>query len=280
MAISSLLHTAQLSIALTILVSVQLSAGHLNCTRLRERCLRYEDQCNDESSWKSCCDVANFNANHSPHNTSMMPSRIYALQPNGKFQSWSAFCDMESDGGGWLVILRRVSESDFNRTWQDYVEGFGELKHNFWYGLRAMHELTSNGERWELRVDLSDENSTSYVLYNDFKVKGLEEKFKLFLGQKIDGSGDCSINDNLKDFNGSEFSTKDNYTDAANIESCIASCNEGGWWYNKTNCRGFSGAVLTAAYKSQCYRWYCNSSSSFKSFSKYEMKIRLAGCLN
>ena len=38
-------------------------------------------------------------------------------------------CDMETDGGGWTVILRRqryVPGTDFRRGWEDYENGFGE----------------------------------------------------------------------------------------------------------------------------------------------------------
>jgi len=43
---------------------------------------------------------------------------------------------METAGGKWLVIQRRINGSvDFYRNWTDYVAGFGELEGEFWYGL-------------------------------------------------------------------------------------------------------------------------------------------------
>ena len=44
---------------------------------------------------------------------------------------------METDGGGWMVIQRRVANGTikFTRGWEDYVSGFGDVDGEFWYGL-------------------------------------------------------------------------------------------------------------------------------------------------
>ena len=57
------------------------------------------------------------------------------------------YCDTLTAGGGWTVIQRRQDGSvDFlNRGWLEFEEGFGELTGEFWYGLRSIHYLTSNG---------------------------------------------------------------------------------------------------------------------------------------
>ena len=42
------------------------------------------------------------------------------------------------------TIQRRISDSvDFNRDWDDYVNGFGEEDGNFWMGLEEIHQLTT-----------------------------------------------------------------------------------------------------------------------------------------
>ena len=48
------------------------------------------------------------------------------------------FCDLESDEFyGWTVIMQRVKlDMDFNRTWKEYKDGFGNLTRgqDFWLG--------------------------------------------------------------------------------------------------------------------------------------------------
>ena len=48
--------------------------------------------------------------------------------------------------------------------------GFGSLTGEFWFGLNALHCLTSQGE-WELRIDLKLTNGTIiYLSYKQFAV--------------------------------------------------------------------------------------------------------------
>ena len=52
----------------------------------------------------------------------------------------------------------------------EYEEGFGDLNGEFWYGLRALHCLTSQGQ-WELRIDLTHSNgSKTYLHYKKFAI--------------------------------------------------------------------------------------------------------------
>ena len=72
--------------------------------------------------------------------------KVHAFHENVLTQQ--ARCNL--DDSGWIVILRRESDIPqpvyFNRSWNEYVHGFGDLNTEFWYGLRNIHCLTSRQE--------------------------------------------------------------------------------------------------------------------------------------
>jgi len=113
------------------------------------------------------------------------------------------YCNITSSGGGWLVIQRRQDGSvDFNRDWDDYEDGFGRLIGEFWYGLRAIHCLTSQGQ-WELCIDYTW--TKGHISYSNFRVWSAAELYNL----TISGfSGE--ISDPFTTNNGMKFTTKDN----------------------------------------------------------------------
>jgi hypothetical protein len=46
----------------------------------------------------------------------------------------AVYCDMETDGGGWIVIQRRNASMgwvNFTRNWADYEAGFGDWMASF-----------------------------------------------------------------------------------------------------------------------------------------------------
>ncbi len=142
---------------------------------------------------------------------------------------------MATDGGGWTVFQRRVSnEVDFNRNWTDYVNGFGSLEGSFWLGLEAIHQLTV-GKRVTLRIELKNQFATTgYGKYDNFKVLGASEGYKLQFGSYIDGN----IGDSLWQNKNMKFSTPDKDNDNADGDNSfgVANCAvtyRGAWWHNK-----------------------------------------------
>uniref|UniRef100_A0A8B9SV33 Tenascin-X n=1 Tax=Anas platyrhynchos TaxID=8839 RepID=A0A8B9SV33_ANAPL len=120
------------------------------------------------------------------------------------------FCDMETDGGGWLVFQRRMNgATDFWRGWEEYAHGFGNVSQEFWLGNEALHALTAAGPT-ELRVDLRTPLDAAFAHYRDFAVAGPEEHYRLHLGAYSGTAGDA-----MSYHAGSPFSTMPTSPDKA-----------------------------------------------------------------
>ena len=67
------------------------------------------------------------------------------------FLTAKVYCNMTTDGGGWIVIQRNRKDSQlsFNKNWRKYREGFVDLSIDFWAELELMHILTQQGQ-WEI----------------------------------------------------------------------------------------------------------------------------------
>lgn len=155
-------------------------------------------------------------------------SGLYTIYMNGdKAQPLEVFCDMTSDGGGWIVFLRRKNgREDFYRNWKAYATGFGDRREEFWLGLDNLNKITSQGQ-YELRVDLRDHGKSAYAVYDRFSVGDAKTRYKL----KVEGySG--TAGDSMAYHNGRSFSTYDKDTDSA-ITNCALSY-KGAFWYK--NC--------------------------------------------
>uniref|UniRef100_A0A2K5CUN1 Tenascin C n=1 Tax=Aotus nancymaae TaxID=37293 RepID=A0A2K5CUN1_AOTNA len=155
-------------------------------------------------------------------------SGLYTIYLNGdKAQALEVFCDMTSDGGGWIVFLRRKNgRENFYQNWKAYAAGFGDRREEFWLGLDNLNKITAQGQ-YELRVDLRDNGETAFAVYDKFSVGDAKTRYKL----KVEGySG--TAGDSMAYHNGRSFSTFDKDTDSA-ITNCALSY-KGAFWYR--NC--------------------------------------------
>ena len=115
--------------------------------------------------------------------------------------------------------------------------GFGSLTGEFWFGLNALHCLTSQGQ-WELRVDLKLTNGTIiYLRYNKFAVGPATEQFPLtisgFSGYTTDPFNlDHTFTTHNDALNTMKFTTRDQDNDRCSC-NCAIPGRRGGWWYNR-----------------------------------------------
>ncbi|NXB62986.1 FCN1 protein, partial [Struthidea cinerea] len=117
----------------------------------------------------------------------------YTIYPQG-CNATTVFCDMDTDGGEWIVFQRRWDGSvNFLRDWDSYKRGFGNQLMEFWMGNDNIHLLTSLGP-CELRIDLRDfENNYYFAKYASFRVLGESEKYRLVLGDFLGGNAGDSL---------------------------------------------------------------------------------------
>ncbi|XP_052766886.1 ficolin-2-like [Mya arenaria] len=162
-------------------------------------------------------------------------SGIHTIYPDRAMPTgFNVSCDMDIDGGGWTVIQRRVSDTDFYKTWSEYQTGFGDLANNFWLGNQKISMITSQGW-YELRIDLMATNgSMRYANYEVFSVGDAQSEYTLFVGGY---SGNA--NDGMAHHNGMKFSTKDRDNDN-NTANC-AELFKGAWWYNTCHDSNLNG---------------------------------------
>ena len=120
------------------------------------------------------------------------------------------WCDMNTDGGGWTVIHRRIDGTiNFNRNWNDYKFGFGNIAAEYFIGLDKLHEITTSILH-ELLIVMEDFNGTSrYAKYNSFGIGPEEQEYILNLLGNYDGTA----GDGLSYSAGHKFSTFDNDND-------------------------------------------------------------------
>ncbi|KFP88943.1 Tenascin-R [Acanthisitta chloris] len=193
-------------------------------------------------------------------------SGVYTISINGDLsQRLPVYCDMTTDGGGWIVFQRRQNGlTDFFRKWADYRVGFGNLEDEFWLGLDNIHKITSQG-RYELRIDMRDGQESAYAYYDKFSIGDSRSLYKLRIGEYNGTSGDS-----LTYHQGRPFSTKDRDNDVA-VTNCAMSY-KGAWWYKNCHRTNLNGKYGESRH-SQGINWYHWKGHEF-SIPFVEMKMR------
>ena len=158
------------------------------------------------------------------------------INPDGgnPFDVW---CEVEG-GKAWTVVHRYANgdtvegiQGLHGRTYQEYIDGFGDVSGSFWLGLKNIRRITSIDEenqesRLRIAVETSSSSSTKEAVYNSFSLGPSND------GYRISISGHSgNLQNGLEGSAGMRFSAKDNDQDGESGRSC-ASLRSTGWWLN------------------------------------------------
>uniref|UniRef100_A0A8C3AFF7 Angiopoietin 2a n=1 Tax=Cyclopterus lumpus TaxID=8103 RepID=A0A8C3AFF7_CYCLU len=200
-------------------------------------------------------------------------SGVYTLTlPNTTIEV-KAFCDMETEGGGWTVLQKRFDgHVDFHRTWQEYRKGFGDPSGEFWLGNEFVSRLTIQRSN-HLRIQLSDwEGNSGFSQYDQFSLEGEAQNYRIHLKGFSGTAGKISSIGQP----GSDFSTKD-----ADNDKCVCKCSQlttGGWWFDACGPSNLNGMYYQQGQNSNRFngiKWYYWKGSGY-SLKSTTMMIRPA----
>ncbi|XP_012509094.1 PREDICTED: tenascin-X [Propithecus coquereli] len=193
-------------------------------------------------------------------------SRTTTIFLNGnRERPLNVFCDLETDGGGWLVFQRRMDgQTDFWRDWEEYAHGFGNISGEFWLGNEALHSLTKAGD-YSMRVDLRAGDEAVFAQYDSFRVDSAAEYYRLHLEGYHGTAGDS-----MSYHSGSVFSARDR--DPNNLLISCAVSYRGAWWYRNCHYANLNG-LYGSTVDHQGVSWYSWKGFEF-SVPFTEMKLR------
>ncbi|XP_064611613.1 angiopoietin-4-like [Liolophura sinensis] len=150
--------------------------------------------------------------------------------PDTASEPFLVYCDLHY---GFTFLQARVSQSctrtSFQRSWQDYRDGFGDFTCDFWLGLDKIHQITSQAQ-YKLEILIDDGTGYKQCFYDPFRVEGASSNFTASLVQ-FDEDPDCNSflgNDAGFGINNIPFSTTDHDSTTNRCPSVLTS----GWWFD------------------------------------------------
>lgn len=174
---------------------------------------------------------------------------VYQIMPDPKNKTFEVFCDMESMGGGWTVVQRRKDGSiNFNRTWDEYKNGFGNLSGEFWLGNDRLH-LLSKSSNMMLRIELEDfKGVKEFANYDQFYVANEYLKYKLSVSGYSGTAGDALLFSKQYNHDQKFFTTPDKDNDRYPSGNCGAYYSSG-WWFDACMSANLNGKYYEKEYK-------------------------------
>ncbi|XP_053678462.1 fibrinogen-like protein A [Anopheles nili] len=160
--------------------------------------------------------------------------------PAGPGEPIEVYCDQDFEDGGWIVIQNRFDGFvNFNRSWEKYRDGFGDIGTEYWLGLDEIHRLTVAVPHEIAFVAESFRGERRWARYSLFEIGGETDRYRL---QKL-GVYSGTLGDEFTYNRGMEFSTYDQDHDQYADVNC-ALRTAAGWWHRsctRINLNGMYG---------------------------------------
>ncbi|XP_068142845.1 angiopoietin-related protein 7 isoform X2 [Drosophila tropicalis] len=168
---------------------------------------------------------------------------ILKLQLTPQSESFYVPCDKD-----WTVIMSRGQDGiNFERSWLEYKDGFGNLAGDFFIGLDKVHALTSSTLH-ELRIVLEDfQGNVAFAGYSSFAIGSEKEAYPLSLLGQFQSELQPSAGDSLSYQAGAKFSTIDNDNDNC-VDCSCAQRHRGAGWFNNCATSNLMGTYFESNY--------------------------------
>ena len=194
---------------------------------------------------------------------------VYSITTMKGGSPTNVYCDMTTDGGGWIVIQRRIDGSvNFNRGWSDYKNGFGDVNGEYWLGNEFVHQYTKMYQT-EMKIEaVAFDGVNASTKLQNFTLSDEASKY-------IFEYDSCSrLCDDFVGIKGMKFTTSDQDNDLINGGNC-ASTYFGGWWFKGCFLMYFNGKYsnVEQVVKSSRIHWN-NFRNHYKSLKETKMMIR------
>ncbi|KAH8265308.1 hypothetical protein KR038_003782, partial [Drosophila bunnanda] len=156
---------------------------------------------------------------------------------------YERYCAFATDGPAWTVIQNRGvfdPAENFNRSWDEYRAGFGNLSRDFWFGNEFTHKMLYRDDH-ELRVELGynqEEEFPDWAEYSLFRLDSEGYSYQL----AVDGVFRGSLPDALEPHIHLDFSTYDRRSEGQSAgDSSCAEHYGGGWWLDRCTRSNLNG---------------------------------------
>ena len=136
-----------------------------------------------------------------------------------------------------MIQYRTDDSEDFDRSWDDYVKGFG-IFGNYWVGLENIHQLTTRQATSLEIVIWTFDGDVIILTYSSCSVGDATSNYVATFSGHSTSSNLLTANPFV---NGSMFTTKDRDNDQKESWNCASDIFSGGWWYSRCGCLNLNG---------------------------------------